>query len=82
MNFLKVPDLLYFALLDLELILNWNHEDCHGFYPTQAVFETDIIMNFKNIEENFPTDKIYLNNASVSIMPTSSINNMKDFLLT
>ena len=39
-------------------------------------------MNFENIEENFPTDKIYLNNASVSIMPSSSINNMKDFLLT
>jgi len=82
MNFHKEPDLLYFDLLDLELILNCNHEDCHGFYPTETVFETDIIMNFENLEEDFPIDKIYLNNASVSIMPSSSINNMKDFLLT
>jgi cysteine desulfurase/selenocysteine lyase len=37
----------------------------------------------KDISDDFPTsDKIYLNNASVSLMPTQSIDAMKEFLLT
>ena len=37
----------------------------------------------KDISDDFPTsDKIYLNNASVSLMPTQSIKAMKEFLLT
>jgi len=36
----------------------------------------------KDISEDFPkSDKIYLNNASVSLMPLQSIEAMKDFLL-
>ena len=44
----------------------------------------DIIMNLmsKDISCDFPTSgKIYLNNASVSLMPLESIDAMKDFLL-
>ena len=38
---------------------------------------------FKDISSDFPeSDKIYLNNASVSLMPTQSITAMKDFLLS
>jgi cysteine desulfurase / selenocysteine lyase len=37
----------------------------------------------KNILDDFPTsEKIYLNNASVSLMPTQSIEAMKEFLIT
>ncbi|NQV39600.1 MAG: aminotransferase class V-fold PLP-dependent enzyme [Nitrosopumilus sp.] len=37
----------------------------------------------KNISDDFPTsEKIYLNNASVSLMPTQSIEEMKEFLIT
>jgi cysteine desulfurase/selenocysteine lyase len=37
----------------------------------------------KDISNDFPlSDKIYLNNASVSLMPTQSIDAMKEFLLT
>jgi cysteine desulfurase/selenocysteine lyase len=37
----------------------------------------------KDISYDFPTsDKIYLNNASVSLMPTQSIEAMKEFLVT
>ena len=36
----------------------------------------------KDISEDFPTQKIYLNNASVSLMPTQSIDAMKDFLIS
>ena len=37
----------------------------------------------KDISNDFPTsDKIYLNNASVSLMPTQSIEEMKEFLVT
>ncbi|MFB5623379.1 MAG: aminotransferase class V-fold PLP-dependent enzyme [Nitrosopumilus sp.] len=37
----------------------------------------------KDISSDFPiSDKIYLNNASVSLMPTQSIEAMKEFLLT
>ena len=37
----------------------------------------------KNILDDFPTsEKIYLNNASVSLMPTQSIEAMKEFLTT
>ncbi len=37
----------------------------------------------KDISEDFPdSDKIYLNNASVSIMPTQSIEAMKEFLIS
>jgi len=37
----------------------------------------------KDISNDFPTsDKIYLNNASVSLMPTQSIEAMKEFLIT
>jgi cysteine desulfurase/selenocysteine lyase len=36
----------------------------------------------KDISDDFPvSDKIYLNNASVSLMPTQSIEAMKEFLL-
>jgi cysteine desulfurase / selenocysteine lyase len=35
----------------------------------------------KDISEDFSTNKIYLNNASVSIMPYQSIEAMKDFLI-
>jgi len=37
----------------------------------------------KDISDDFPTsEKIYLNNASVSLMPTQSIEAMKEFLIT
>ena len=37
----------------------------------------------KDISSDFPiSDKIYLNNASVSLMPTQSIEAMKEFLVT
>ena len=36
----------------------------------------------KDISDDFATDKIYLNNASVSIMPKNSIEEMKEFLLS
>ena len=37
----------------------------------------------KDISDDFPiSDKIYLNNASVSLMPTQSIKDMKQFLIT
>ncbi|MGD2106224.1 MAG: aminotransferase class V-fold PLP-dependent enzyme [Nitrosopumilaceae archaeon] len=41
-------------------------------------------MNFNSndISEDFATDKIYLNNASVSIMPKQSIEEMKEFLIS
>lgn len=41
-------------------------------------------MNFSSndISEDFLTDKIYLNNASVSVMPKQSIEEMKEFLIT
>ncbi|MFB5621925.1 MAG: aminotransferase class V-fold PLP-dependent enzyme [Candidatus Nitrosomaritimum yanchengensis] len=41
-------------------------------------------MNFSSndISGDFSTDKIYLNNASVSIMPKQSIEEMKEFLIT
>ncbi len=38
---------------------------------------------FKDISDDFPSsDKIYLNNASVSLMPSKSIDEMKDFLIS
>ena len=39
-------------------------------------------MNFDSISKEFQTDKIYLNNASVSIMPKTSIDTMKQFLVS
>jgi cysteine desulfurase/selenocysteine lyase len=37
----------------------------------------------KDISDDFPdSNKIYLNNASVSLMPTQSIEDMKEFLIT
>ncbi|PIY89991.1 MAG: cysteine desulfurase, partial [Nitrosopumilales archaeon CG_4_10_14_0_8_um_filter_34_8] len=37
----------------------------------------------KDISEDFPNSgKIYLNNASVSLMPLQSIEAMKDFLIS
>ena len=39
-------------------------------------------MNFDSISEEFETDKIYLNNASVSVMPKISIDAMKEFLVS
>ena len=39
-------------------------------------------MNFESISEEFQTDKIYLNNASVSIMPKVSIEAMRQFLVS
>ena len=38
-------------------------------------------MNFDLISEEFQTDKTYLNNASVSVMPKTSIEAMKQFLI-
>tara|TARA_B110000014_G_C20102480_1_gene579018 strand:+ start:640 stop:1785 length:1146 start_codon:yes stop_codon:yes gene_type:complete len=38
-------------------------------------------MNLESISQDFIRDKIYLNNASVSLMPISSINAMKEFLI-
>ena len=38
-------------------------------------------MNFDSISEEFQTDKTYLNNASVSVMPKTSIEAMKRFLI-
>ena len=39
-------------------------------------------MNFDSISEEFQSDKIYLNNASVSVMPKISIEAMKQFLIS
>ena len=39
-------------------------------------------MNFDSISEEFQTDKVYLNNASVSIMPKVSIEAMRQFLVS
>lgn len=40
-------------------------------------------MNLRDVSSDFPNDgKIYLNNASVSIMPLQSIEDMKDFLVS
>ena len=39
-------------------------------------------MNFDSISKEFQTDKIYLNNASVSVMPKISIDAMKQFLVS
>ena len=39
-------------------------------------------MNFGAISEEFETNKIYLNNASVSIMPKVSIESMRQFLIS
>jgi cysteine desulfurase/selenocysteine lyase len=39
-------------------------------------------MNFDSISDEFQTDKIYLNNASVSVMPKISIETMKKFLVS
>ena len=39
-------------------------------------------MNFDSISKEFQTDKIYLNNASVSIMPKTSIEAMRQFLVS
>ncbi len=37
----------------------------------------------KDISDDFPlSKKIYLNNASVSLMPTQSIDAMKEFLIS
>jgi len=38
-------------------------------------------MNFDSISKEFQTNKIYLNNASVSVMPKISIEAMKEFLI-
>ena len=39
-------------------------------------------MNFESISKEFQTNKTYLNNASVSIMPKTSIDAMKRFLVS
>ena len=39
-------------------------------------------MNFETISKEFQTEKIYLNNASVSIMPKTSIEAMRQFLVS
>ena len=39
-------------------------------------------MNFDSISEEFQTDNIYLNNASVSVMPKTSIQAMNNFLIS
>jgi len=38
-------------------------------------------LDSKDISEDFPKNKIYLNNASVSLMPKQSIEAMKEFLI-
>ena len=53
----------------------------YGFYPTVIIFGIGYIMNFDSISEEFQTEKIYLNNASVSVMPKISIESMKQFLI-
>jgi len=39
-------------------------------------------LDSKDVSGDFQTNKIYLNNASVSLMPTQSIEAMKDFLIS
>ena len=40
-------------------------------------------LELKDISDDFPSsDKIYLNNASVSLMPSQSIEAMREFLIT
>jgi len=39
-------------------------------------------LDSKDVSEDFPTNKIYLNNASVSLMPKQSIEAMKEFLIS
>jgi len=39
-------------------------------------------LDSKDISEDFPNNKIYLNNASVSLMPKQSIEEMKEFLIS
>jgi len=39
-------------------------------------------LDSKDISEDFPNNKIYLNNASVSLMPIQSIEAMKEFLIS
>ncbi len=39
-------------------------------------------LDSKDISEDFQTNKIYLNNASVSLMPNQSIEAMKEFLIS
>ena len=39
-------------------------------------------LDSKDVSEDFSTNKIYLNNASVSLMPTQSIDAMKEFLIS
>ena len=39
-------------------------------------------MNFDSISKEFQTDNIYLNNASVSVMPKTSIQAMNNFLVS
>ena len=39
-------------------------------------------LDYKDVSGDFQTNKIYLNNASVSLMPTQSIEAMKDFLIS
>jgi len=39
-------------------------------------------LHSKDISEDFPKNKIYLNNASVSLMPKQSIEAMQEFLIT
>ena len=54
------------------------------FYPTQNEPLSDIIMNLdsSDFSKEIPQNgKIYLNNASVSLMPYSSIKEMSDFLI-
>jgi cysteine desulfurase/selenocysteine lyase len=39
-------------------------------------------LDSKDVSEDFPINKIYLNNASVSLMPNQSIEAMKEFLIS
>ncbi|MFB3048061.1 MAG: aminotransferase class V-fold PLP-dependent enzyme [Nitrosopumilaceae archaeon] len=54
------------------------------FYPTPNESKSSIIMNSKHdVSVDFPgKEKIYLNNASVSLMPFSSIKAMTDFQIS
>ena len=60
----------------------WRFSNVVWFLSNSNDFWIGYIMNFDSISEDFQTDKIYLNNASVSVMPKISIEAMKQFLVS
>ena len=76
---------MYFfpSIFSLRSVQSMNVDQ--DFYPTLNKFLADIIMNLEknDIADDFSNDgKIYLNNASVSLMPVKSIKAMTDFLIS